>query len=347
MPRAASEQPSAPTKAPSRRSIRTQLIPTNLHGFSSSATNVTPQASDRAAAAQRQRGADARPRRHRHQRRWRRPSRRHRHARLAAPPLAQDADHGGRPHRQPGAVARPVGALLGADGAHGKRRGASAAPSSPTAPTTTSASSTRAACRRLVPTRRSISSAIGFTDREGGGCYRGRLSRTAEWQSEESRIAGTYIRVRRPTTSASVLHTPAPTCRAPGTRSACASMTSTAHSAGRASTTISSSRLTHARQRDNYDEQNFLQELELTFASWSSLTRTPAASPVRARRAAFSLLGIARLLYAPGSGLNTLHRRSLARADRAQRLPRRGHDDHQPRLRQVPPPRPLSARSRR
>ena len=45
----------------------TQLTPTNLQGFSSSATNITPKQIARAAAAQPQRGADARSRRHCHQ----------------------------------------------------------------------------------------------------------------------------------------------------------------------------------------------------------------------------------------------------------------------------------------
>ena len=54
----------------------------------------------------------------------------------------------------------------------------------------------------------------------------------------KSPTAGTCTPASTPTTSASCCRTPAPTCRAPGIRSACASMTSTARSAGRASTTI-------------------------------------------------------------------------------------------------------------
>ncbi len=101
----------------------TQLIPTNLEGFASAATNLTPevlqenQPRNINEALTRVPGVivindDVG-----------RSPRRYRRARLARPPFAQGARHGRRARQQPGALARSLGPLLGPDGPLRKRRG--------------------------------------------------------------------------------------------------------------------------------------------------------------------------------------------------------------------------------
>ena len=311
----------------------TQLVPTNLQGFSSSATHITAQDHRRAPAAQRQRGADARSRRHRHQRRRQRPPRRHRRARLASAALAQDAGHGGRPHRQPGAVARPVGALLGADGAHGKHRGASAARSSPTVPTTTSASSTRATCRRSDPTRRSSArpSASPAARRvcsrsKCGDVIEGAITRQLD---RKSPIAGTCTRARRAGNVGLValLHRRRRSGLL-GHRAAARSTTSTVPSAGRARPRTSSCRPSMHASGTTTTSRTSSVATRANLLPDEARRGAERMRESRARRAAVLRGGHCKTCFAPGCRHQHLHRRRVARPDRAQRLSRRRHDDH-------------------
>ncbi len=88
--------------------------------------------------------------------------------------------------------------------------------------------------------------------------------------------------------------------------------------------------LTYVRQRDNYDEQNVLQEFDEPnpFAAGQGLSEDEAIAAFGAfhqgaAERAFSQLGHMKSLYAPGSISQHIRRRCLARTNRTQRLPRR------------------------
>ena len=158
-----------------------------------------------------------------------------------------------------------------------------------------------------------------------------------------SRRAGTCTRASRSTTSAPCSPIAVPTSRATGIPSACASTTSTARWAGRASTRIVVVSAIHARQRDNYDEQNFLGTTRVRRTHGEPKQEADGRSRRRARGAAVLRPRHCKMLLRSGLPASTPTPANLARPDRAQRLSRRGHDDHQPLLRRLPPPRPLPA----
>ena len=105
----------------------------------------------------------------------------------------------------------------------------------------------------------------------------------------------------------------------------------------------------HARQKDNYDEQNFLRWFEIEGVNALPRTmprilpRTSAMTTTLASLSNSSTVEALPDLLCAGCRPQHIHRRGLARSDRAQRLSRRGHDDHEPRVRGLSPPRPLPA----
>ena len=134
------------------------------------------------------------------------------------------------------------------------------------------------------------------------------------------------------TTWARCSPTAAPTSTARGTPSGCAITTSTARSAGKASTRTSSISGVYFRQRDHYDEAN----LEGEDDDGRAVGRR-ACSPGRALQ----------VLLQSRLALQHLQRRRGAAAGPAQLLRRRRHDRHLARLRRVSPPRPLPELRRR
>ena len=168
------------------------------------------------------------------------------------------------------------------------------------------------------------------------------------------RHLGALARAHAPvmsTTSGSWPPIPAPTCRAIGIPSVCAFNDFYGALGLKGSTSDLVVSAIHARQRDNYDEQNFLGGYEIeTYRSTAAQTMPsgwPRTSPrgytAGLAEQQFYAAGALQDVLCSGCRPQHLHGRSLARPDRAQRLPRREHDDHQPRLRRLAPPRPLSA----
>ena len=232
---------SAPTRAPLTPVNPTQLIPTNLQGFSSSATNVTPQQLDE------------------------RQPRNLNEALTRVPGVIVINDDGAGHHGGIGMRGSPPRRsrklLIMEDGhtvnlalwldpsvhywapdrARRKPRGHPRHHHHARSQQQLRRHQRARTCRRSVRMRRSISSAIGFTELQGRLLSRRQTVKDASSPAAKSLSLARAHAPVTPTTSASCCRTRAPTCKAPGTPSACASTTSTAHSAGRASMTISSS----------------------------------------------------------------------------------------------------------